>query len=126
VAVSGNQETITPVAHPSEDRDVNRKLGEGVIETLRAEGQVLVVIVLRPPRAPLTDLPAVKQAIARLQERVLAALSPSAFRLVQKYEAVPSLSGWVLHEDSLTILAANPHVVRIDVDVGGSGGGSRH
>jgi hypothetical protein len=106
----------------SERSNATNKVGKGVVEALSAEGKVFVLIALERPGAPLTDLPVLRQETADLQESVLSELSPTEFRLVQRYETIPSLSGWVLNEEGLAKLAIHPHVVRIDLDVGGGGG----
>jgi subtilisin family serine protease len=47
-------------------------------------------------------------------------LDPSDFRVRHKYQAVPALAGKVT-ETGLSKLVANPNVLRIDLDVGGTG-----
>lgn len=100
------------------------KVGQGVIEALQAEGGVNVVVLLVEPPSMSTssiDLPSLKRDIASLQDDVLSSLDSSEFRVKLRYQAVPALAGRVLSEAGLTKLAANPNVVRIDLDVGGTG-----
>lgn len=99
------------------------KIGEGVIETLQAEGEVFVIIALVEPtsmKAPQRNLSILRDEIARLQDQVLASVDASDFNVVYRYEAVPALTGRVT-ETGLAKLIASANVVRIDLDVGGSG-----
>lgn len=100
------------------------KVGHGVVEALQREGGANVVIaLLEPPsmRAPQIDLPKLRTEIESLQGQVLSTLYVSDYRARHKYRAVPALAGWV-SRTGLAELIANPNVVKIDLDVGGTGG----
>ena len=114
----------TPEMNVTEEHEQIQKVGQGVLETLQAEGEVNVVIALTEPpsmNASPFDLPTVKREIADLQDEVLSSLTPSDYCEKLRYQAVPALAGKILSEAGLAKLVANPKVVRIDLDVGGSG-----
>jgi hypothetical protein len=109
---------------------LEEKIGQGVMEILKTRGEAAVIITLAEPpsmRTPQIDLPTLRSEITSLQDQVLSTLDPSDFRLKLRYQAVPALAG-IATEAGLAKLAANPNVVRIDLDVGGTGslgGGAR-
>ena len=76
---------------------LDEKIGEGVIETIEANGEAFVVIALVSPpslsAAPF-DLDSLREEVSRLQDEVLSSLEPPDFRLVLRYEAVPALVGF--------------------------------
>jgi subtilisin family serine protease len=99
------------------------KIGQGVAEALQMYGEANVVIALAQPpsmTAPQLVMSTLKMEIANLQDQVLSQLNPSDLMVTHKYEAVPGLSGKVT-EAGLSKLVANPNVLKIDLDVGGSG-----
>ena len=101
------------------------KIGSGVIETLRTEGEVRVVIALVESQAMKlrrNDLTNLRQEVATTQDDVLSSLDATDFHTEHKYQAVPALSGKLFTEDGLIKLVQNSNVVRIDMDVGGTGG----
>ncbi|OHB69325.1 MAG: hypothetical protein A2W23_03725 [Planctomycetes bacterium RBG_16_43_13] len=98
------------------------KVGQEVIDALQTTGEVNVVIKLADPasmRVPHPDLLISRNAIADLQQGVLSALIPSDFRVKHKYKYVSALSGKATLA-GLTKLSADPNVVKIDLDVGGT------
>ncbi|MFT5195345.1 MAG: subtilisin family serine protease, partial [Candidatus Promineifilaceae bacterium] len=103
------------------------KIGLGVAETLRDEGEVIVVIALVESTAlqsrqmRQSDLTDFRREVATIQNTVLSSLDPTDFRVRHQYQAVPALSGKLFTEDGLIKLAQNPNVRKIDLDVGGSG-----
>jgi hypothetical protein len=99
------------------------KVSQGVIEALRREGGANVVVALVEPlsmRAPRIDLPTLRSEIASMRSQVLSTLDPTDYRERHRYEAIPSLAIWVT-KAGLAKLIAHPKVVRIDLDVGGTG-----
>lgn len=98
-----------------------------VMRALAADGRADVVVSLAPPAGYDDGAAAdtvMRAAIARLQDDVLAALQPSDFRLRRRFESIPALAGTVLTGDGIRILAGHPRVVRVDLEVGGGGGGT--
>ena len=96
--------------------DPDSKLGEGVLEVLRAEGEASVVIMLEPPASMAeadTALAERKSDVASLQERVLSDLLASEFVLRRRYEAVPAVAGIITSEAGLEKLLAAPSVIRM-------------
>jgi subtilisin family serine protease len=101
------------------------KVGDDVVEALRARGEARIVIALAEPpalRQADPDLVRAQVEIDRLQDRVLASVGAADFQLKQRYRLVPALAGNVLSEAGLLRMAAQPEVARIDLDVGGTGG----
>ena len=99
------------------------KVGQEVIESIQAEGEANVVIALVKPPALLAahiDLPALNSEIASLRGQVLSSLDTSEYRERYRYQSIPALAGR-LTETGLAKLIANPNVVRIDLDIGGTG-----
>jgi len=114
---------IIPVLLGLGPASAQEKVGQGVIEVLQAKGKAFVVIALVEPPSinkPKIDLQTVKNEIANLQEGVLSQLDASDFSLKHKYSSVPALAGTVT-ETGIAELIENPNVVRIDLDVGGTG-----
>ena len=99
------------------------KLGPGVTEALEGSGSVNIMIALQRPaaaRARGLDLAALKRQIGEMQNDVLQSL-PAGYQAKHTYSAVPALAGRVSSPAALAALARHPHVVRIDLDVGGTG-----
>lgn len=103
------------------------KIGDGVREALRSDGEARVFIMLAAPpslaamQAAQGNMATLKSDIATLQQQVLSSLDSSDYAGVRNYQTVPALAGKILSEAALDKLAAQPAVVRIDLDVGGSG-----
>lgn len=120
LAHEASRPTVAQAGPPSPE---NGKVGEGVIEALQREGEANVVVALvEPPSAgaPQIVLPTLRSEIGSLQRGVLSQLAPSDFGTKQAYRAIPALAGTVTNA-GLAKLLANPNVVRIDLDVGGTG-----
>jgi len=103
---------------------VSDKVGAGVIAAVQSEGSVRVMVALvEPPGvgAASQEMSAVTREVAVVQNSVLATMDSSEFVVTHQYQAVPALAGEVLTPDALARLAANPLVVRVDLDLGGTG-----
>lgn len=100
------------------------KIGEKVVEALETNGEAIVVVALAPPPAaqehPI-NLATLMAEVAQLQSRVLGGVDPADFVVNHTFQAVPALSGKLRSESALMQLAADPEVMRIDLDVGGQG-----
>ncbi len=106
---------------PSADR---AKIGAGVIEALRTDKKAHIVIALTEPpmlKSQPNNLTVIRQEVAALQDAALSGIAPAEFTLKHKYQAIPALSGILLTEAGLRRLAAQPAIVRIDLDAGGTG-----
>jgi hypothetical protein len=98
-------------------------VGDAVVLALEHDDAVSVVIMLATPSSlePGNKDPAiVRRDIARIQDQVLASLSPTEFALKSRYENVPAIAGR-LTAAGLEKLNENSLVVRVDLDVGGAG-----
>jgi subtilisin family serine protease len=83
----------------------------------RAEGAAPVVVLLRAPE-PATEARAAanrRAAIARVRARVLGALAPADVELEHAYVTVPGFSARATPQ-GLARLAADPDVLRVDLD----------
>ncbi len=103
---------------------VGDKVGADVIDAVQGEGSVRVVVALvEPPAvgAASQEMSAVMREVGLMQNAVLATMNSSEFVVTHQYQAVPALAGEVLAPDALARLAANPLVVRVDLDLGGTG-----
>lgn len=114
--VSGSDHSIDPVS---------AKAGLGVADSIAVNGEANIVIALQSPtgvRDQPASLDGLRQGIAVMQDAVLSGLEPGDFQLHLRFQSVPALTGRVFTNAGLARLAANPHVARIDLDVGGTGG----
>lgn len=102
-------------AHAAEPR-----VGLEVREALSREASVRVMIALKSEVEPRAGLPALTAEVARVQDRVLAALTGDDFELARRFGAVPSLAGR-LSASGLAKLEDHPDVLRIDLDAPGAG-----
>ncbi|OZC02064.1 S8 family serine peptidase [Rubricoccus marinus] len=96
-----------------------------IAQAFQARGEARVVIMLESPavkRVDLTDLAAVKREVDAVQESVLATLGASSYVTHHQYETVPALVLTLTSKKALDQLLAHPHVRKVDLDVGGSGG----
>ena len=99
------------------------KIGPDVREAIESGRPAQVVIALRTPKNWAVDgLDEYRRAIREAQNDVLIGVS-SGFRTSRKFGALPALSGDLTSENALQALAQNPLVQKVDLDVGGTGGG---
>jgi hypothetical protein len=99
------------------------KVGKGLLEALRVSESVQVVVALGEPSSMKDsdmDTLAWKDRMAAVQEKVLSALDPCDFQLSQRYESIPAFSGRITQQ-GLEKLVKESLVVKIDLDVGGTG-----
>lgn len=98
-----------------------------VSQALEKTARVPVVIALRGPTSPPIDSYSPRQltskmtAIAATRNKVLARLSSTDFTLTHEWEAISAVAGQVT-SSGLAKLLADPDVLRVDLDTGGTGG----
>ena len=92
-------------------------VGGPVLEALQRGGPVRVFIYLESEPVPANELGALKQEVARVQERILQALGSSEFVLGRRFEAIPALAGEITAA-GLEKLKNLPGVRRVDLDSG--------
>lgn len=99
------------------------RVGPGVEAAVRTASGARVMIALAAPAAPraLIDIAALQEDVALAQEDVLLGLPRDGFVAARRFSAVPALAGTIRNEATLAQLAANPQILRIDLDVGGTG-----
>lgn len=106
------------------------KVGPGVSEALKKQGSVQIMIALdqsgakggysgQPGRG--IDMAAERSRIAQMQNDVLARLGFNDYEERHTFNSVPAMAGRLKSQAGLEALVRNPHVVKIDVDVGGTG-----
>jgi subtilisin family serine protease len=91
-------------------------LGTGVVELLARQPRARVVVALRPPSAPATDLMRLMLEVADQREAVLSRLEPEDFRLTHQFASLAAVAGDV-NRDGLLKLLDDPEVARVDLDV---------
>ena len=120
------------------DLSINQreKVGDGLSDALTSrlaattetpgyhpEG-VRVVVMLQSPGLRSTALGNVagrRNEIARLQQAISETLESHDFETINRFKAIPAMVGVVKNESALARLAANPNVIMIDEDIGGTG-----
>jgi subtilisin family serine protease len=100
----------------------SQKIGSGVIEALQVDGHAHVMIMLAEPvtMSRGADLTTMRKAVAKAQGAVLGRLYASDYSARRTYQTIPALAGRVT-QTGLAKLVADPTVVKIDLDVGGTG-----
>lgn len=112
------------VAHARQQAVPAEVVGTGVAAAVQDNGSADVVIMLfdaATAAVSLTDVTALEAQVANLQQSVLAALAPTDFLERARFRTVPALAGRIMSSSALAALLAHPSVIRIDLDVGGSG-----
>jgi subtilisin family serine protease len=109
------------------------KIGPGVAEELAANGAANVMIALAQPqslqglntaspgRGVRPNLAVLRSEVATLQSGVLASVENIGYQSKFAYSAVPALAGRITSDAALRALGSHPSVVRVDLDVGGTG-----
>ncbi len=97
-------------------------LSSALLQRVAQDGSAAVVVMLRepPPIAGPRGRTMARQALARTQAAVLAALPPGEVEVVHAYRTVPGFAARVSGA-ALARLAEQPDVLRIDVDAAGGG-----
>jgi len=67
------------------------------------------------------DLAQLRRAVASAQDDALRGFSDAELHVKRRFNAVPALAGIARSRAALQRLAANPRVLRIDIDGGGTG-----
>lgn len=110
---------------PLQSAMADDKVGASVYEALAESGKARIVIALRQSEqratAPVASnkMASMRTEVANSQGAVLANLGRTDFDVDFQYKAVPALAGTVTAE-GLAKLSADPNVLRIDLDSGGS------
>lgn len=112
------------------------RIGPGVLEAIRDNGDARIVVALEVPELVATAVPEtppdgelrVPPGLARLRAEVAAAQKSAIGRarrdqlvVRRQYASVPAFAANVRSEDAVLALASDPLVRRIDLDVGGTG-----
>jgi len=108
---------------------VPSKIGPGVVEAIQLDGSARVMVAFRTDtavqRRPGENFAAqsarMRAEIAGAQIDVLSRLDSDAFMIAHQYEAVPALAGVARDVSVLEIFEDDPNVLRVDLDVGGTG-----
>ena len=95
-----------------------------VLETVRSADSVGVVVVLAtPPSYYRGDSGRLRNDIRGMQDAVLDALEPGAFRVRHRFQSIPAMTLVVFDESTIRALALRKQVERIDFDDGSGDGG---
>lgn len=98
-------------------------LAPEALAAAKDSGDARVLVMLRMPSAAASGMATVRQvnAVRRRVDRVLARLPAKGHAVLRRFEVVPAIA---LRADVATLrrLARDPAVLRVDLDVGGSGG----
>ena len=90
-------------------------VGARVLEELRERPRVRVIVALREPSAPVTDLTLRNAEVAAVQGNVLEGLDPADFTLTHRWQSLNAFAGEI-SAAGLRALAADPDVLMVDVD----------
>jgi len=96
-------------------------VGESVYAALQAAPRARVVVALRDPEVSARVMERRVGAIRGQVDDLLAALPPGAFSLTHRFDAISAIAGDVTIE-GVEALAADPEVVKLDLDVAGRAG----
>jgi subtilisin family serine protease len=105
-------ETPTAVLHDG-------VIGAGVLEAVRSGASPRVVVAF-DAGAPAT-VHELRTSVASAQSALLAGYGDADLTVTRRYAAVPAMAVAVRNEAALQRLASEPNVLRIDLDVGGTG-----
>jgi subtilisin family serine protease len=90
-------------------------VGSKVLEELRERGRVRVIVALREPSAPVTDLTLRNAENHAIQGNVLEGLRPRDFTLTHRWESLNAFAGDVT-AGGLDALLEDPDVLMVDLD----------
>jgi subtilisin family serine protease len=83
-------------------------------------GIIYVVVMLRPVSIDGATLEQIQQGVAQVQSSVLQNLAPDDFNIVYQYKTFAAMTGYI-NMGGLELLAADPYVERIGLDMEGQG-----
>jgi subtilisin family serine protease len=106
---------VALAATPGRGRAASDVVGGTVYRELRSRERVRVIVSLREPDGPVTDLTLRAAQIEAMQRDVVSALRQREFALTHAWTGISALAGDVTL-DGLASLADHPDVVRVDVD----------
>jgi hypothetical protein len=95
------------------------KIGADVLQALQRGEQPRVMIALAA--APSRDVGQLRRDVSAAQDAVLRGVGDDELRIKRRFVAVPALAGIARNRGVLQRLAADPRVLRIDLDGGGTG-----
>jgi subtilisin family serine protease len=103
------------------------RIGAGVAEAVSGAQGARVMVALDPSRVALGSGGEVVggtlvHGVAELVDGFLERVGTEELRVVRRFVAVPAVAATVTSDAALARLAADPAVVRVDLDVGGTGG----
>ena len=91
------------------------EVGARVVDELRLRPRVRVIVALREPTAPATDLTLRNAEVQAIQGNVLEGLRPGDFLLTHRWQSLNAFAGEVTLA-GLRALAEDPDVLMVDVD----------
>jgi subtilisin family serine protease len=91
------------------------EVGARVVDELRLRPRVRVIVALREPTAPATDLTLRNAEVGAIQGNVLEGLRPGDFLLTHRWQSLNAFAGDVTSA-GLRALAEDPDVRMVDVD----------
>jgi subtilisin family serine protease len=91
------------------------EVGARVVDELRLRPRVRVIVALREPTAPATDLTLRNAEVGAIQGNVLEGLRPGDFLLTHRWQSLNAFAGDVTSA-GLRALADDPDVLMVDVD----------
>jgi len=91
------------------------EVGARVVDELRLRPRVRVIVALREPTAPATDLTLRNAEVEAIQGNVLEGLRPGDFLLTHRWQSLNAFAGDVT-APGLRALADDPDVLMVDVD----------
>lgn len=106
---------VALAAAPDRGRAASDVVGAKVYRQLQARARVSVIVALREPEGPASDLTLRAAQIEAMQRDVLADLRQRDFALTHAWSGISALAGEVTLE-GLATLVEHPDVVRVDVD----------
>ncbi|HET7291462.1 MAG TPA: S8 family serine peptidase [Vicinamibacteria bacterium] len=121
LALAGAALLAAPPSRPDPGRgDV---VGRSVLEALASRPRVRVVVALRDPEvsARASELDRRVAEVRTLVDAVVSDLPPDSFLLVHRFEAISAIVGEATLE-AVERLAADPDVLKVDLDVSGHAG----